>query len=731
MKYILPLIILCCSYQSFASCTLPAPNGFKTTDVASCQLSVKWKKVNGAVAYHLQYKPIAAGNWIPLNAIGNVTAYTITGLAASTAYDVKVVAVCASNEEGAFSPVVSAVTTACSTPTNLAVSGITSATATVSWSALCGATNFTLRYRKTGTSAWITLPGISSVTYQLTGLLPATDYQVRVRAKCGSKPSDYSAIVDFTTQSLSVPSRKNVLLVIIDDARFDSYAVTGAPTWFHDTSMSKIANEGVSFSLSFPAQSQCAPSRASITSGLYPHLHGVTDNPTQANSDTITQITLPQILHDNGYYTGLIGKYHVSKHPQPGYDYWMEMHGNDYTDTKYNLNGTTVTIPGHATDVVADSAIGFLKKVPADKPFYLWLAFAAPHTPQVPRPQDDGIFNNETMPVPLSPAKYTQNYPAFLYNCHNASNAAGLADYYEGYFELLYGVEVRLGNIFQELANEGLMDSTLIIFMSDNGYMIGEHQLFEKQLSYEESIKIPIFMRYPGLISAGTEINDNLAMNIDIAPTILDFAGITDTFGMQGVSLLKMMNNTVQRKEMLYEFFNKDCVPDIRAVRSLDFKYVKYNCSQITEELYDLNGDPLETTNLVNTPAYASVLQQYRDKLTFWRNYYQDFTWDSLYICSLTNPQRLTHTQGTPLTLLTAFPNPANSEIMIHFISSESAPVTLRVINTLGITVDEQLLSEPESELFITLPVDKLPSGNYHVVVQQGDNAYSTAFQRQ
>ncbi|MBX7107053.1 MAG: sulfatase-like hydrolase/transferase [Chitinophagales bacterium] len=731
MKYILPLIILFCSYQSFASCTLPAPNGFKTTDVASCQLSVKWKKVNGAVAYHLQYKPIAAGNWIPLNAIGNVTAYTITGLAASTAYDIKVVAVCASNEEGAFSPVVSAVTTACSTPTNLAVSGITSATATVSWSALCGATNFTLRYRKTGTSAWITLPGISSVTYQLTGLLPATDYQVRVRAKCGSKPSDYSAIVDFTTQSLSVPSRKNVLLVIIDDARFDSYAVTGAPTWFHDTSMSKIANEGVSFSLSFPAQSQCAPSRASITSGLYPHLHGVTDNPTQANSDTITQITLPQILHDNGYYTGLIGKYHVSKHPQPGYDYWMEMHGNDYTDTKYNLNGTTVTIPGHATDVVADSAIGFLKKVPADKPFYLWLAFAAPHTPQVPRPQDDGIFNNETMPVPLSPAKYTQNYPAFLYNCHNASNAAGLADYYEGYFELLYGVEVRLGNIFQELANEGLMDSTLIIFMSDNGYMIGEHQLFEKQLSYEESIKIPIFMRYPGLISAGTEINDNLAMNIDIAPTILDFAGITDTFGMQGVSLLKMMNNTVQRKEMLYEFFNKDCVPDIRAVRSLDFKYVKYNCSQITEELYDLNGDPLETTNLVNTPAYASVLQQYRDKLTFWRNYYQDFTWDSLYICSLTNPQRLTHTQGTPLTLLTTFPNPANSEIMIHFISSESAPVTLRVINTLGITVDEQLLSEPESELFITLPVDKLPSGNYHVVVQQGDNVYSTAFQRQ
>lgn len=731
MRYILPLFFFFYSFQSYATCTLPAPNGLKTTAIASCQLSVKWKNVNGAIAYHLQYKSSTAVNWIPLNAIGNVTAYTITGLSPNTSYDVKVVAVCASNEEGSFSSVLTVVTSACSTPINLAVEGITASAATVNWTALCGATNFTLRYRKTGTTAWTTLSNILSPTYQLTNLLPATAYQVRVRAKCGSKPSEYSAIVPFSTLQLAVPSRKNVLLVIIDDARFDSYAATGAPSWFHDTSMSRIANEGVNFSLSFPAQSQCAPSRASITSGLYPHLHGVTDNPTQANSDTITQITLPQILHDNGYYTGLIGKYHVSKHPQPGYDYWMEMHGNDYTDTKYNLNGTTVTIPGHATDVVADSAIGFLKKVPANKPFYLWLAFAAPHTPQVPRPQDNGIFDNEIMPAPLSPAKYTQNYPGFLYNCHNATNAAGLADYYEGYFELLYGVEVRLGNIFQELTNEGLMDSTLIIFMSDNGYIIGEHQLFEKQMSYEESIKIPIFMRYPGLITAGTEINNNLAMNIDIAPTILDFAGITDTFGMQGVSLLKMMNNGVQRKEMLYEFFNKDCVPDIRAVRSLGYKYVIYNCSQITEELFDLNGDPLETTNLVNTPAYATILQQYRDKLTYWRNYYQDFTWDSLYVCSLSNPQRLTHAEGTPLTLLTTYPNPASLEVMIHFISSATAPASLRVVNTLGITVYEKMFPEPESELSIMMPVNSLPSGNYHVIMQQGNKMYSETFSRQ
>ncbi|MBK9732210.1 MAG: sulfatase-like hydrolase/transferase [Chitinophagaceae bacterium] len=728
MKFLLPVFFFFYTFQSLATCTLPAPKGFKSNEIASCQFTVKWKQVTGASAYHLQYKAVSSSNWIALNSIGNVTAYTISGLAANTSYNVKVAAVCASNEEGTFSSTITVATTTCSIPNDLAVSGILPTSATVTWNALCGATNFSLRYRKTGTSGWTTISNISSPSYQLSGLTPATAYQVRVRAKCGPNPSDYSTIVNFSTPAATPPSRKNVLLVIIDDARFDSYQATGGPVWFHDTAMSRVANEGANFELSFPAQSQCAPSRASITSGLYPHLHGVTDNPTQVNADTITQITLPQILHDNGYYTGLIGKYHISKHPQPGYDFWMEMHGNDYTDAQYNLNGIPTVIPGHATDVVSDSAIGFLKKVPPNQPFYLWLAYMAPHTPLTPRPEDNGMFDDEIMPSPLSPDKYTQNYPGFIYNCHAAPNLAGLEDFYRSYFELLNGVDVTLGGVFNELKTLGLMDSTLIIFMSDNGYMIGEHKLSEKQMSYEESIKIPIFMRYPGLIPAGTKVSNNMAMNIDIAPTILDFAGIEDTFGMQGVSLLKMMNHTVERKEMLYEFFNKDCLPDIRSVRSLDYKYVKYNCSQVTEELFDLHIDPLETINHVNDPGYATILQQYRDKLTYWRNYYLDFTWDSLYSCSLTNPQRLSHEPGSPLTLLTVFPNPSTTDITIHFISSEKAPVTLRIMNTAGVVIYEKVYNDASSEFTETLDVKTLPAGNYFTIVQQDKQAYQQTF---
>ncbi|HUM46920.1 MAG TPA: sulfatase-like hydrolase/transferase, partial [Chitinophagales bacterium] len=523
MKYLLPLFLfLFIASECVATCNLPSPAGLKATSVISCQASFKWKKVSSAAGYHVQYRISTAPNWTTLNITGNITSCTILNLDAATTYNIRIAAVCNSGEEGIFSLAININTASCSTPVNLSVSAIAASTATVTWNALCGETNFSLRYRKTGTTAWTTVSNINTLNYQLSGLVPSTPYQVRVRAKCGPNPSDYSPIVNFTTSGVVTPSRKNVLLVIIDDARFDSYQANGGPAFFQDTTISRVANEGVNFQLGFPAQSQCAPSRASITTGLYPHLHGVTDNPPQTASDTITQITLPQILHNNGYYTGLIGKYHVSKHPQPGYDFWMEVHGNDYTDTKFNINGETITIPGHITDVVADSAIGFFHKVPQDQPFYLWLAYAAPHTPFIPRPEDAGVFNGDVMPSPVTPAKYNKNYPGFIYNCHSADNPNAIPDFYEGYYEMLNGVEETLGKVFNELTTMGLMDSTLIIFMSDNGYMIGEHKLLEKQLAYEESIKVPIFMRYPQLISPGQKVNNNLAMNIDIAPTILD-----------------------------------------------------------------------------------------------------------------------------------------------------------------------------------------------------------------
>jgi N-acetylglucosamine-6-sulfatase len=728
MKHLALLSLLLFSFKCFATCTLPPASGLKTQFAASCQLTIKWKKVNGAVSYNIQYKQSAASTWTVVNNIGNTAIYTITATAAGTSYDVKVAAVCASGEEGSYSTTFTTATPSCTKPANVTASSITSTSAILSWATTCGESNFKLSYRKTGAASWINISGLAATNYTLTGLLPSTSYQVKVKSICSGQGSAFSPIVNFTTQSSVAVTGKNVLLVIVDDARFDSYTANDGPSFFADSNISRVADEGVNFQLSFPAQSLCAPSRASIATGLYPHIHGVTENPRGGEDDTITQITLPQILQNHNYYTGLIGKYHISNNPQPGYNYWMEMHGNNYFDATWNINGTKLAVPGHNTDVITDSAIGFLHKVPAGKPFFLWFAYKAPHTPMDPRPEDAGLFDDDSMPIPDDFYEYTENAPEFLYDCHYAHDTSFVSDYYRGYFELLQGVEVTLGKVFNELKTMGIMDSTLIIFMSDNGYLLGEHFLLEKELAYEPSMRIPIFMRYPSLIPAGKKINKQIAMNIDIAPTILDFAGIDDTFGMQGISLLKLLDQQVTRKEMLYEFFNHQCVPDIRAVRSINYKYVQYNCSDVTEEFFDLNNDPEENVNLINNPADEGLIQQYRDKLTFWRNYYKDFTWDSLYSCSLSNPQKLPTDGKSPLVLLNIYPNPSSSSIYVHFISSEDAASSVRIVNAIGAAVYAENGSETGTEYSNSFSVQELPPGNYFLILQHGVHSYRQGF---
>ncbi|MEO5673156.1 MAG: sulfatase-like hydrolase/transferase, partial [Chitinophagales bacterium] len=465
-----------------ATCILPPPGSFKSVNAASCQIYLKWDVVISATNYTIQYKPAASGTWITLNNIGNITSFTLTGLASGTTYHIKVVAICSNNEAGIYTNQITATTSLCSKPTGVILDAFTATSAAVSWTAPCGEANFTLKYRKITESVYTTQKNIYTPSYTLVNLEPNTQYQVKVQSKCsGTNLSKFTTPVTFnTTASMAAYSGKNVLLVIVDDARFDSYSTNGGPSFFNDTNISRIADEGVNFELSFPSQSQCSPSRGSIITGVYPHRHGVLNNPNFDESDTITLPTLPEILHNQGYYCGLIGKYHISPWPQPGYDFWMENHMGVYIDGKYNINGIENIISGHQTDVLTDSAMGFFKKVPAGTPFFLWLGYRAPHTPYVSRPRDEGLYDGYTMPYPAYPNKYTINYPGFLYSCKNAPDSARIAENWRGYFELLQGVESDLGKLYHFMDSMGIMDSTLIIFMSDNGYIMGEHHLFQK-----------------------------------------------------------------------------------------------------------------------------------------------------------------------------------------------------------------------------------------------------------
>lgn len=729
MKYfILYISLFILQYQAKAICNLAAPQNLQVQSIGSCLVEIKWNMVAGAADYNIKYKLSSSGIWTSIDNIGLVTSYVISGLDVNSSYSIKVTAVCANGEEGDYSNLLFANTPFCSVPTNLSVSNISSYAATVSWTVPCGESLFKVKYRKMGTSTWTVRNNITGTSLTLNNLASTSSYQVKVQSICGAgMNSAFSTAIQFsTTGSTANYSDRNVLLIIIDDARYDSYEATNGPEFFSNPNISRIANEGANFKLSFPAQSTCAASRASVLTGVYPHIHGIKNNPQDGATDTITLTTLPQILHSNGYYTGLIGKYHLSKWPQPGYNYWMEQHKSDYFDAKYNVNGADRKIKGHQTDILTDSVIGFLHKVPENQPFFLWLGYRAPHTPYVPRPEDSGLFDNDTMPFPSNFQKYDINYPDFLYNCHNSPPGDTVREDYRGYFEMLNGIEVNLGRIWEEMENLGIMDSTLIIFMSDNGYMMGEHHFVEKQLAYEESIKIPLFMRYPKLIGAGKNIKKDMAMNIDIAPTILDFAGIPDTFNMQGVSLLKMINKEVSRKELMYEWHHQECVPDIRAIRSLNCKYVQYYCSDTTEEFFDLNYDKKENNNLIYTSSYSDSVQIYRDKLAFWRNYYEDYSYDSLYICNLTNiQQRSLNSDDEPLTLLNVFPNPSSDHFTIHFMSAESATATIRMVNAIGNVLYEEIIQEPRSEITRFISTEKFAGGNYFVVVQHATESYT------
>ncbi|MCS6917922.1 MAG: sulfatase-like hydrolase/transferase [Chitinophagales bacterium] len=704
---------------SLAQCSLGTPTGF-SAEPSSCSITYSWNAVVGASGYELRYKLSSASSWTVID-LGNVTSYVLGGLPSNTSYKAKLAARCSNGSSGTSTPSLNSTTSSCSKPQQVSVQNITSSSATVSWLAPCGENSFKLKWRKSGTSSWSTVNNISATSHTLTGLQPQTPYQVKVQSKCGSgNNSSFSKVANFTTLAAAPNVKgKNVLLIIIDDARYDTYDVTGGPTFFPTPNISRIANEGANFRLSFPVLSMCAPSRASIVTGVYPHVHGVTDNPQNNIPDTITLTTLPQILKSYGYYNGLIGKWHISETPQPGYDYWLQCDKKDYFNAKWNYNGVYKKLAPHQTDITTDSAIRFIQRRPKDKPFFLWLGYRVPHTPYVPRSADDGLFDGYDMPIPSNYSKYTTNYPEFLYTCHSAPDTPKLVDNYRGYFELLQGLETRIGDLWNTLQAEGIMDSTLIIFTSDNGYLMGEHDLLEKRLAYEESIKVPLFIRYPPLINAGKVIKKDLALNIDIAPTILDFAGIPQTYGMQGISLLDLMDGTVDRTEMMYQFFNKECVPDIRAVRTLNAKYIMYNCTQTTEEFFDLNNDKKENTNQINNPLYADSVQVYRNKLAFWRAYYGDNSLNPAMTCSLSNVQRLSQEANQSLMLLSVFPNPGSGEQRIHCITGKEGNLILRILNTTGQVMMHQVV-EGRREFLLPLDTRGWPAGAYIVSVQQG-----------
>jgi len=593
------------------------------------------------------------------------------------------------------------------------ISDIGPSSVKVSWQGCSGSDN-AIRFRAMGTAQWIEKSCGETSAFKLSNLKPKTHYEIEVKSCASNK---WSPVGNFRTIG-----RPNIVVIYADDGRYDNYTVNGGPAFFQSPNINRIAEEGVNFKYCFPALSLCSPSRASIVTGLYPHHHAILNN---AISDPLTIPTIATILQDSGYHTGFVGKYGFNKWPVPGYSYWLESSSDQYWDTYYSTPTGYMFLPGHKTDRFTDAAKDFLNTVPTDSPFCLILAHHAPHVPLEPRWQDSTLYLADAMPFPSNFYNYSLDFPSYLYDCHNfAGNIDEAKSEWRSYYQLLAGVEWSVGKVLDKLDNMGVMDSTLIIYTSDNGLLKGEHILEGKQIALDESLRLPMFIRYPKWFNPDSSITitDEMAMNIDIAPTMLDAAGITSPVPMDGWSMHDLVTGAKQRKEFLYEYYNKqECTPTMHGIRSFDYIYIKNACDSITEEFYDLVNDSSENQNQINVASYQSIIQIYRHKLDSIRAYYGDTIWvDTLVDCQLMDHPIGIEDFNAPGNLkISVFPNPGDGNVNLAWSMTPENNTEINVIDIMGRSIFKRFFSNSR-QLSYALDLTSYPDGIYFIIARAG-----------
>ena len=445
-----------------------------------------------------------------------------------------------------------------------------------------------------------------------------------------------------TAPSTAQSRRPNIVMVLVDDMRWDDMRIAGHP--FIDTpNMDRLAREGARFTNAFATTPLCSPSRASFLTGQYPHINGIIDNTARPSHNLRV---FPLELQRAGYRTGFFGKWHMGNDdsPRPGFDHWVAMPGQgDAIDPSLNVDGERVHARGYTTDLLTDYVERFINR-PSDRPFLVYLAHKAIHPNVIQR--DDGSvvpipgqpggfvaadrhrgrYVGRAMPRRASAFKPPLGKPALLRQIDRlpplGPKTATSDDEIRGRLEMLLGVDDSLGTILSALERKGVLDNTMVVFTSDHGYFYGEHGLNEeRRLAYEETIRIPLVIRYPALTTAGSTPTE-MALSLDIAPTLLEVAGLQPGAGIQGRSLVPVLKKEARdwRSSFLIEYFSDTVFPRIRkmgyiAVRTSRHKYIKYRELQGMDELYDLDKDPYEETNVIDQSDARASLQQMQAEL--------------------------------------------------------------------------------------------------------------------
>lgn len=434
----------------------------------------------------------------------------------------------------------------------------------------------------------------------------------------------------FIHTSLAANARRpNFLFLLTDDQSYGTLSLTGSP-FMKTPSIDRIGREGVLFTNAFVSMSLCAPSRACNLTGRYPHSNGIIHNQIRWNQELPT---LPRALQTAGYRTAHIGKFHMDNDDrlQPGYDYWAaQINQGSFINPRKNINGTWTELKGYDTDIVTSQAIEFMRGTKREQPFCVWMGYKACHAPFTPAPGHEDDFAGVKFEPPRSFFTDDEGKPQRVRRRRGvgpgasgrprAQNSGPLpldawAERERNQYRCLMGVEDSVRRLFQYLDEAKLAEDTVIVYAGDNGFFHGEHGLHGKLEAYEEAIRVPMMARFPRRIRAGQKV-DSFIVNVDLAPTVLDFCNVKLPGPMHGRSWRPLVTgkakSTAWRKTFLYEQFANGAsasAPMVKSLRTDRYKLILNLFPKDVEELYDLKNDPEEAKNLALEKGNKDLMQ--------------------------------------------------------------------------------------------------------------------------
>jgi N-acetylglucosamine-6-sulfatase len=411
--------------------------------------------------------------------------------------------------------------------------------------------------------------------------------------------------------------KPNILFILTDDHRYDAFSCMGHPV-VKTPNLDRIAREGALFRNTFVTTSLCSPSRASFLTGQYAHTHGVVTNHTMWNDRNVTFL---ELVKKAGYDTAFIGKWHMPGNRLPqlrGVDEFItftkEGGQGVYYDCPLIINGIETPRPGkYITNDLTDFALRFIEKK-RKNPFCLYLSHKAVHFGFRPPEHLKTLYEGQDLHLPPESDTW-----ATLTN-NNIFVGAPLPMHmlYRNYLRVVASVDEQVGRLLGLLERMGELDNTVIVYAGDNGHLFGEHGLYDKRNAYEESMRIPLLIRYPKLVGR-TGPRDQMVLNIDLAPTLLEIIGAEIPSFMQGRSMAPFLKNPSLegRDAFLYEHFPvfPIPIPGITAVRTKDFKYIRYQKGTWRDQLFDLRNDPRELHNIIGTKAGKEALPDLQKRL--------------------------------------------------------------------------------------------------------------------